>query len=170
MWQEIKGDFTITAKLESLASDDAWNGRKAGLMVRSSLDATSKMRAYGVKRTGGNFYLVGVQKTTGTEPYVREQDKVSGAPLSSYSASPTWVRLRRKGNVFTCDYKTADTDQRWVTHYEYVDVNGEYGETTYVGLATWGEGDGGSTAVPYYLWRFSDVRLKTPEGMAIYIR
>lgn len=170
MWQEIKGDFTITAKLESLASDDAWNGRKAGLMVRSSLDATSKMRAYGVKRTGGNFYLVGVQKTTGTEPYVREQDKVAGAPLSSYSAAPTWVRLRRKGNVFTCDYKTAETDQKWVKHYEYEDVNDEYGETTYVGLAAWGEGDGGYTAVPYYLWRLSDVRLKTPEGMAIYIR
>ena len=170
MWQEMKGDFTIAAKLESLAIDGAWTGRKAGLMVRSSLDATSKMRAYGVKRTGGKFYLVGVQKTTGTEPYVREQDKVSGAPLSSYSASPTWVRLRRKGNVFTCDYKTAGTDQRWVTHYEYEDVNGEYGETAYVGLAAWGEGDGGYTAVPYYLWRFSDVRLKTPEGMAIYIR
>ncbi len=170
MWQDVKGDFTITAKLEPLAIDGGWNGRKAGVMVRSSLDATSMMRAYGVKRTGGNFYLVGVHKTASTESYVREQDKVSGAPLSSYSASPTWVRLSRKGNVFTCDYKTAATDQRWVTHYEYEDVNGEYGETAYVGLAAWGEGGGGDTAVPYYLWRFSDVRLHTPKGMIMFIR
>ena len=139
-------------------------------MVRSSLDTTSMMRAYGVKRTGDNFYLDGRHKTTGTGAYVREQDKVSGAPLGSYPVAPTWVRLRRKGNVFTCDYKNAATYQKWVTHYEYEDVNGEYGETAYVGLAAWGEGDGGYTAVPYYLWRFSDVRLHTPKGIAIVIR
>ena len=135
-------------------------------MVRSSLDASANMRVYGVKRTdtpsGNNFYLVGLHKATSTAQYVREHDKVSGAPLGSYPVAPTWVRLRRKGNVFTCDYKNAATGEKW--------VNGEYGETTYVGLAAWGEGGGGDTAVPYYLWRFSDVRLKTPEGMAIYIR
>ena len=169
-WQPVKGDFTLTAKLESLPIAGSWTGRKAGLMVRSSLDTTSMMRAYGVKRTGGNFYVVGMQKTTGTGTYVREQDKVSGAPLGSYPVAPTWVRLRRKGNVFTCDYKNAATYQKWVTHYEYEDVNGEYGETAYVGLAAWGEGDGGYTAVPYYLWRFSDVRLHTPKGIAIVIR
>ena len=170
MWQEIKGDFTITAKLESLPIAGGWSGRKAGLMVRSSLDTTSMMRAYGVKRTGDNFYLDGRHKTTGTGAYVREQDKVSGAPLGSYPVAPTWVRLRRKGNVFTCDYKNAATYQKWVTHYEYEDVNGEYGETAYVGLAAWGEGDGGYTAVPYYLWRFSDVRLHTPKGIAMFLR
>lgn len=80
------------------------------------------------------------------------------------------MRLRRKGNVFTCDYKTAETDQKWVKHYEYEDVNDEYGETTYVGLAAWGEGGGGDTAVPYYLWRFSDVSLYSYNGLVIYIR
>ena len=174
MWQEMKGDFTMTARIESLPIDGKWYGRKAGIMVRSSLDASAMMHAYGVKRTdvssSSNFYLVGMQKTTGTGAYVREQDKVSGAPLGSYPVAPTWVRLRRKGNVFTCDYKNAATGEKWVTHYEYEDVNGEYGDTAYVGLAAWGEGDGGSTAVPYYLWRFSDVRLHTPKGMVIFLR
>ena len=174
MWKEMKGDFTVTAKMESLPIAGKWYGRKAGIMVRSSLDASANMRVYGVKRTdtpsGNNFYLVGLHKATSTAQYVREHDKVSGAPLGSYPVAPTWVRLRRKGNVFTCDYKNAATGEKWVTHYEYEDVNGEYGDTAYVGLAAWGEGDGGSTAVPYYLWRFSDVRLHTPKGMVISLR
>jgi hypothetical protein len=138
-------------------------------MVRSSLDATAMMRAYGVKRTGGNFYVVGMQKTTDTGSYVREQSKVAGTTYSSYGAKPTWVRLIRNGNVFTCLYKLSASEQ-WIKHYEYEDANGEYGATTYVGLAAWGEGDGTQTSVPYYLWRFSDVRLRTPKGTVISIK
>lgn len=74
MWQEIKGDFTIMAKLESLPIAGSWSGRKAGLMVRSSLDAPAMMRAYGVKRTGDKFYPLGVQKTSGTEGWVLDQN------------------------------------------------------------------------------------------------
>ena len=124
LWQPVKGDFMLSAKVASLPVASQWLWRRAGLMVRSSLDASAMMRAYGVKRTGDNFYPDGRHKTTGTGAYVREQDKVSGAPLGSYPVAPTWVRLRRKGNVFTCDYKNAATDQKWVTHYEYEDVNG----------------------------------------------
>ena len=169
VWQPVKGDFTLTAKLESLPIAGSWSGRKVGLMVRSSLDATAMMRAYGVKRTGGSFYVVGMQKTTDTGSYVREQSKVEGTTYSSYGAKPTWVRLIRKGNVFTCMYKLSASEQ-WIKHYEYEDANGEYGETTYVGLAAWGEGGGSQTSVPYYLWRFSDIRLRTPKGVVISIQ
>ncbi len=169
LWQPIKGDFTIEAKIDSLPIAGSWTGRKAGLMVRSSLDATAMMRAYGVKRTDNAFYLVGIHKTTATGQDVREHDKVSGAPLGSYPAAPTWVRLRRKGNVFTCDYKAVDVT-KWTKHYEYVDANGEYGETTYVGLSAWGEGDGTYTTMPYYLWRFSEVSLTTPRGFIMVVR
>ena len=169
IWQPLKGDFTIEAKIESLPISGSWVGRKAGLMVRSSLDTTAMMRAYGVKRTGNNFYLVGMHRTTATGQYVREDNKVSGAPLGSYAAAPTRVRLRRKGNVFTCQYKAAAVT-RWTTHYEYEDVNNEYGETTYVGLAAWGEGEGPSTAVPYYLWRFSEIECHTPLGFVMIVK
>ena len=159
----------MTAKLESLPIAGSWTGRKVGLIVRSALDATAMMRAYGVKRTGGNFYVIGMQKTTDTGSYVREQSKVAGTTYSSYGAKPTWVRLIRKGNVFTCLYKLS-ASEKWITYYEYEDVNGEYGETTYVGLAAWGEGGGSQTSVPYYLWRFSDIRLRTPKGVVISIQ
>ena len=173
LWQPIKGDFTIVARIDSLPIAGRFYGHKAGIMVRSSLDVGAMMRVYGVKRTdtsSGNYYVLGIHKTTETGQYLREQNKVSGAPLNSYPVSPTWVRLRRKGNVFTCQYKAAGVT-RWTTHYEYEDVNNEYGETTYVGLAAWGEGDGTSyTAVPYYRWRFSEVECHTPLGFVMVVR
>ena len=170
MWQPVKGDFTLMAKIDSLAIPGSWMGRKAGLMVRSSLDATAMMRAYGVKRTGGNFYVIGMHKTSETGSYVREHGKVSDTTYpNSYGAASTWVRLVRTGNVFTCLYKNSKVAQ-WTKVYEYEDANGEYGDTAYVGLAAWGEGSGPSTAVPYYLWRFSEVLLRTPKGSVLSFR
>ena len=170
LWKPMKGDFTLVAKIDCLTpTGDRWYGRKAGLMVRSSLDAGAMMRAYGVKNSFGNIYLVGMHKTTVTGQYVREHDKVAGAPLGSYPESTTWVRLRRRGNVFTCQYKAAGVT-KWTTHYEYEDVNNEYGETTYVGLTTWGEGDGTYTTVPCYLWRFSEVSCHSPLATVFVVR
>ncbi len=169
MWKPVKGDFTIVAKIDCLPIAGNWRGRKAALMVRSSLDVGAMMRAYGVKRTDNSFIILGMQKTTATAPNVDEQAKVADAPIDRYSApASTWVRLRRRGNVFTAHYKTSQSS-RWSLEYEYEDVNGEYGETTYVGLSTWGEGGGADTAVPYYLWRFSEVSLTTPRGFMMIV-
>ncbi|MBR0057674.1 MAG: hypothetical protein IJP66_10125, partial [Kiritimatiellae bacterium] len=171
LWKPVKGDFTLVAKIDCLPpTGDRWYGRKAGLMVRSSLDAAAYMRTYGIKRTGDNFFVDGRHKTTATGQYVREHDKVAGAPIGSYPApASSWVRLRRRGNVFTAHYKYGQM-ANWALEYEYEDVNGEYGETTYVGLSAWGEGDGTYTTVPCYLWRFSDVSLTTPRGFIMVVR
>ena len=171
LWKPVKGDFTLVAKIDCLPpTGDRWYGRKAGLMVRSSLDAAAYMRTYGIKRTGDNFFVDGRHKTTATGQYVREHDKVAGAPIGSYPApASSWVRLRRRGNVFTAHYKYGQM-ANWALEYEYEDVNGEYGETTYVGLSAWGEGDGTYTTVPCYLWRFSEVSLTTPRGFIMVVR
>ena len=171
LWKPVKGDFTLVAKVDCLPpTGDRWYGRKVGLMVRSSLDATAMMRAYGVKRTGDNFFVDGRHKTTATGNAVREHDKVAGAPIGSYPApASSWVRLRRRGDVFTAHYKYGQMT-KWALEYEYEDVNGEYGETTFVGLTSWGEGDGTYTTVPCYLWRFSDVSLTTPRGFTMIVR
>ena len=171
LWKPVKGDFTLVAKVDCLPpTGDRWYGRKAGLMVRSSLDAAAMMRTYGIKRTGDNFFVDGRHKTTATGQYVREHDKVAGAPIGSYPApASSWVRLRRRGNVFTAHYKCGQM-ANWALEYEYEDVNGEYGETTYVGLSAWGEGDGTYTTVPCYLWRFSEVSLTTPRGFIMVVR
>ncbi|MBR2839319.1 MAG: hypothetical protein IKE55_11075, partial [Kiritimatiellae bacterium] len=170
LWQPVKGDFTLTAKVESLPVAGQWLWRRAGLMVRSSLDASAMMSAYGVYLEDGGLYVVhGRHKTSETAPNIDDQGMVAGTELDPYAATPTWVRLIREGNSFTCQYRFS-TSGEWLNVYEYEDVNGEYGETVYAGLAAWGDGDGSSTAIPYYLWRFSKARLRTQEGTRVIFR
>ena len=172
MWQPVKGDFTLSAKVESLAWDNSWWGPKAGLMVRSSLDASAMMRVYGMKRSGGYLYLVGRHKSAETGSYILEQNMIDGKAGStiSYAPAPTWFRLQRTGNVFTFFYRRS-AGAAWIKLYEHEDTAGEYGEITYVGPAAFGESAGaGDLAVPYRRWRFSDVRLCTPKGTAVCIR
>ena len=128
------------------------------------------MNAYGVYLEDGDLYVVeSRQKTTATAPNIATQAKVAGATLDSYSATPTWVRLIREGNKFTCLYKLSAAGE-WLKIYEYEDVSGEYGETVYAGLAAWGDGYGSGTAIPYYLWRFSNVRLRRTKGFCLIFR
>ena len=170
LWQSVKGDFMLTVQVESLPVANQWLWRRAGLMVRSSLDATAMMNAYGVYREEGDLYVVeSRQKTTATAPNIATQAKVAGATLESYSATPTWVRLIRQGNKFTCLYRLSAAGE-WLKVYEYEDTNGEYGETVYVGLAAWGDGYGSDTTIPYYLWRFSNVKLSPTRGVILVVR
>ena len=69
MWQLVKGDFTLRAVIQSIPANNRAAGPKAGLMVRNSLDATSKMSAYGVKRLYEYLVLVGRQRTAAAERY-----------------------------------------------------------------------------------------------------
>ena len=172
MWQAVKGDFTLKAVMQSLAWDNSWWGPKAGLMVRSSLDASSMMRAYGVKRSGGYLYVLGRQKTSAAPSSIYEQKMIDEKEGSSISYAPTltYAKLQRVGNTFTYFYRTSSSAP-WTKLYEYEDTNGEYGETVYVGPAVFGEGAGaGDLAVPYYRWRFSDVKLSTSKGTTLVIR
>ena len=79
------------------------------------------------------------------------------------------MRLVRKGNTFTCLYKLSAAGE-WLKVYEYEDTNGEYGKMVYAGLAAWGDGYGSDTTIPYYLWRFSDIRCNELKGMRIILR
>ena len=172
VWQTIKGDFTLRAVMESLAWNNSWWGPKAGLMVRNSLDASSMMSVYGVKRSGANLYVVGRQRTSAAPSSIYEQKMIDGREGAniSYAPVPTYVKLRRDGNTFTFFYRVS-TAAPWTKLYEYTDANGEYGETVYVGPVAFGEGGGnGDLAVPYYRWRFSNVELRTPKGTVFVVR
>ena len=168
MWQPVKGDFTLTAKMESLpvASQRFW--RRAGLMVRSSLDASAMMNVYGVYLDEDECFYVQSRQKTATDPNIVKQSAVAGAETGPYAATPIWARLIREGNKFTCLFRFSDAGN-WLKVYEYEDVNGEYGKSVYAGLATWGDGYGNDTYVPYYPWRFSKFRLHVP-GTKIIIR
>ena len=172
MWQSVKGDFTLKAVIQSLPPNNRWAGPKAGLMVRNSLDATSMMSAYGVKRLYEYLVLVGRQRTSAAPGGIYAQKTIDGIAEGNvyYVSETAHVKLRRAGNTFTFSYKTSAAAP-WTTLYEYTDENGEYGETVYVGPAAFGNDAGtGDLAVPYYRWRFSNVNLSTPRAMIIVVR
>jgi hypothetical protein len=172
MWQPVKGDFTLKAVIQSIPGNNRWAGPKAGLMVRNSLDATSMMSAYGVKRLYEYLVLVGRQRTSAASGGIYAQKTVDGIAEGNvyYVSETAHVKLQRTGNTFTFSYKTSAAAP-WTNLYEYTDENGEYGETVYVGPAAFGNDAGtGDLAVPYYRWRFSNVNLSTPKGMIIVVR
>lgn len=172
IWQPVKGDFTLKAVIQSIPPNNRYAGPKAGLMVRNSLDATSMMSAYGVKRLYQYLVLVGRQRTSAAPGGIYMQTTVDGISEGNvyYVSETVHVKLQRAGNTFTFFYRESSVAP-WTKLYEYTDENGEYGETVYVGPAAFGEGAGtGDLAVPYYRWRFSDVRLSTPKGTVLIFR
>ena len=172
MWQEVKGDFTLRAVIQSIPGNNRWAGPKAGLMVRSSLDATSMMSAYGVKRLYEYLVLVGRQRTSAAPGGIYAQKTVDGIAEGNvyYVSETAYVKLQRVGNTFTFSYKESSSAP-WTKIYEYADTNGEYGETVYVGPTAFGnDAGGGDLDVPYYRWRFSNVRLSTSNGTVVIIK
>ena len=172
MWQTVKGDFTLKAVIQSIPENNRWAGPKAGLMVRNSLDVTSMMSAYGVKRLYEYLVLVGRQRTSAAPGGIYAQKTVDGVSEGNiyYVSETAYVQLQRVGNTFTFFYRESAAAP-WTKLYEYTDENGEYGERVYVGPAVFGNDAGeGDLAVPYYRWRFSNVRLSTPKGAVLIIR
>jgi hypothetical protein len=172
VWQEVKGDFTLKAVILSIPPNNRYAGPKAGLMVRNSLDATSMMSAYGVKRLYEYLVLVGRQRTSAAPGSIYAQKTIDGIAEGNvyYVSETAHVKLRRDGNTFTFSYKESAAAP-WTTLYEYTYENGEYGETVYVGPAVFGNDAGtGDLAVPYYRWRFSNVNLSTPKGTIMVVR
>ena len=89
--KRLSGDGSIVVKVDSVANTNAW--AKAGVMVRETLDGGSKM-AYMVV-TPGNGVSFGWRTFADNTP---EQVNKTGI------TAPQWVKLTRKGDVFTAQY------------------------------------------------------------------
>jgi hypothetical protein len=88
-YQTITGDVTITARIDSLTTQNVWT--KAVLMVREDLTAGSKNVATVVSPTATNKYRQQVRATT--------NGSSTTASSTANSAIPSYLRLERMGNV-----------------------------------------------------------------------
>ena len=86
IYQSISGDVTITARVESLDNTDPW--AKAGVMIRSTLDANSKNVFTGITPSNGITF----------QNRASSGGNTTATAVSSFSA-PYWVRIKREGNV-----------------------------------------------------------------------
>lgn len=170
MWRRYSGDFTFITKMSFIGP--ARNGQKGGVMVRSSLDAAAPFESLIMRR---NSWDMTCKRRTTKGGGIVEPDTLDGkGNWTVRAASTVWFRVTRRGNVFTSSYRTATSP--WTELYKYEDKNGIYGDTVYIGPCTtylqlndvnWGTH---VDAIPYYLWRFSDVKLRTPAGARLILR
>jgi hypothetical protein len=90
-YKRLSGDGSIVARVDGLANTNDW--AKAGVMIRESLDDTAKM-AYMVV-TPANGVSFGWRAFLAVTP---EQVNTTGV------VAPQYVKLTRKGDVFTAQY------------------------------------------------------------------
>ena len=175
LWQPFEGDFTLTAKIES----DAWAsyggyfyGQKGGLMVRSGLAASEPFAACFLRwHDDGHALMVGDKyRAASGESISAFDDEFDTTEVGVGNVG--WLRLRREGEVFTFSYRGQDangTNTDWRDYRSVTDSAGAYGRTVYVGLASSGS-MAPIASVPYYNWKFSDVRLVEATGFTIILR
>jgi beta-lactamase regulating signal transducer with metallopeptidase domain len=95
-YARLTGDGSIVARVDSLASTEEW--AKAGVMIRSSLRADAANAYMYVTPVGRRVF------------HNRAADKTGDCRVSQSRAGaislPSWVKVERKGNVFTGYYST----------------------------------------------------------------
>ncbi|MBW4361040.1 chitobiase/beta-hexosaminidase C-terminal domain-containing protein [Flavobacterium taihuense] len=86
IYQSISGDVTVTARVESLNNTDPW--AKAGVMIRSTLNANSKNVFTAITPSNGITFQS--RASTG--------GSTTATGATGFS-SPYWVRIKRLGNI-----------------------------------------------------------------------
>jgi chitodextrinase len=98
VYQTVTGDATITARAASIQNVNGWS--KDMLMMRDGLADNSSLAAMAVSADAANGY------------YWFDRTSAGGSLANAHSssgASPIWLRITRRGNVFTGYYSTNGT-------------------------------------------------------------
>lgn len=125
VYQQITGDVTVVARVQSLTNTDAW--AKAGVMIRAST-AAGAQHAFTAVTPGNGLHF---QRRTTTNGVTDDTGGVSGT-------APYWVRIQRSGNTFTSSVSTNGTT--WTQLGSPVTIS--MGTTTQAGLAVTSHVDG----------------------------
>jgi hypothetical protein len=171
----------MTAKIESdewTSSGGSFYGKKGGQMVRAGLAASAPFAACflrwnndGQVLTDGHALMVGDKyRAASGEGISAFDDEFDSIEVGVGNVG--WMRLRREGEVFTFNYRGQDVNGAKTGWTEYCSITnnaGAYGRTVYVGLVTSGS-LANQAAVPFYNWKFSDVRLNKKIGFTLIVR
>lgn len=99
--QVVRGDVTITARVDALTGPDPWS--KLGLMIRGSLSPSASYAL--VAATPGNGWTFQWRSDDGSA--------ADSIPVGSSATVPGWIRLVRAGPTVTA-FRSADGDS-WTT-------------------------------------------------------
>ncbi len=125
VYKQLSGDGSITAKIESQQNTAAW--AKAGVMIRESLDATSRQVIAFISPVNG----------TALQQRANTAGSTGGTPNTPGLKAPYWLRLTRSGNTFTAT-QSADG----ITWATLGSTTVTMGTNVYVGLVVCSVKDG----------------------------
>ncbi|UCG58868.1 MAG: CotH kinase family protein, partial [Phycisphaerales bacterium] len=125
VYQLISGEAEIVARINNIDNTHAW--AKAGIMIRESLDASSKNVLVDV--TSANGVSFQRRTSTGGEGY---HTTIGGL------SAPYWVKLVRRGDTFT-GYRSADGASWTLIDSDVIPMS----EDAYAGLAVTAHNDAG---------------------------
>ncbi|MEI7831348.1 MAG: hypothetical protein WCI31_16330 [Prolixibacteraceae bacterium] len=133
-WLEKKGDFDLTARIESLTAPHLYT--KAGLMAREELSDNSRHIFFQVfpnnkprnKNNGGYEFQYRAAKAG--EMKAIYPASATGAPEFPANYPNTWIRLKRSGNIFTGFYSPDGKTWKVYTTYTL-----ELSKKVYLGFA-----------------------------------
>jgi len=121
-YKSLQGDGSIIACVDSLSNTHEW--AKAGVMIRASLDRASHFAFVAV--TPNPAHGVSFQRRTVAAPTGASTDLAN-------QAMPVWVKLMRKGNVFTGQQSADGVTWADITVTPALEI--AMGSEAYVGLA-----------------------------------
>lgn len=134
VYAQYDGDFVISIRIESLTAADPYT--KAGIMARASLDEAAAHAYFQVfpdnsaRNNNNGGYEYQYRLADHAEMKAIYPATSSGTPPFPVNYPDTWLRLVRRGNIFT-GYFSPDGDQ-WV---EYAALEISLPQTLLLGMA-----------------------------------
>lgn len=125
--KSFSGDVTILARITSLTAID---GMRAGIMLRSSLDANSKMYEFILDGNGN----VGKLKRRNTN------DDVSFVGYTAAPTNNTWLKVIKTGNTIQCYVSTDGNTYNEVVGWDTLNDN-DLGTNFFVGIVNYNSGN-----------------------------
>ena len=159
VWQQIGGSFQFEAKVFQLVNTNATSA-KALLMARNTLATGSPLIAPARMATG----QLGVKARRVLNGTIDDMM----TPAWQYApANPCWMRLTRRGNTFTGQFKNTSTNE-WTTFYTFIDTNAIFTSSMIVGLSVTSPNAPSNTPFPNAT--FSDIRLFRLTGSILLLK
>jgi hypothetical protein len=112
VWQKVQGDIEIVARVTSMDNPGKNAHAKAGLCIRESLDGASRSVTQCITPVDGSQFLYRAAKAEKTDRV--RPDPAAPKPSVPKEKFPCWLKLVRKGNVFT-GYESLDGETWWHT-------------------------------------------------------
>lgn len=101
VYQQVTGDVTIVAKINSLTNTDVW--AKTGLMIRESIAAGAVNAAVVITPSNG----INFQYRTATNGATTNEG-------GNTNAAPYWLKLERKANLIKASYSYSGNENSWL--------------------------------------------------------